>query len=224
MLAAVILALSASAPARAAETVRIAVAAPLTGDLAPDGQSIRRAVDLAVAEANASKAFPFAIEALALDDRADPKEAVNVANLISADGRVVAVVGHVNSGCCLPASRVYAKAGIPMLTPTGISGEITSQQLAPGWSWPRLVLRLPPRDDVQGAASARFCLERLKARRVAIIQDQTPYGQGLARAFRAALEAGGGSVASEDAVSVGDRDFKALAARLAEEKPQAVYF
>jgi ABC-type branched-subunit amino acid transport system substrate-binding protein len=81
------------------KVVKIAVATPLTGDTGAEGQGVKRAVIMAVEEANASHRFPYKLAAAPFDDRADPKEAVNVANLIISDPRIVAVVGHYTSGC-----------------------------------------------------------------------------------------------------------------------------
>ena len=81
------------------KVVKIAVATPLTGDTGAEGQGIKRAVIMAIEEANASHRFPFKLAAAPFDDRADPKEAVNVANLIISDPRNVAEVGHYTSGC-----------------------------------------------------------------------------------------------------------------------------
>src|SRR5258708_3339211 len=86
------------------KVVKISVAAPLTGDEGAEGQGVKRAVIMAIEEANASGAFPYKIAAVPFDDRADPKEAVNVANLIISDPRIVAVVGHYTSGCSIPAA------------------------------------------------------------------------------------------------------------------------
>src|ERR1041385_1961077 len=83
------------------DEVRIAMAIPLTGDIASLGQGINRAALLAVEQANASHKFPFVIALTPFDDRSDPKEAVSVANRIIADSSVVAVIGHFNSGCSI---------------------------------------------------------------------------------------------------------------------------
>ena len=118
-------------------SIKIALAVPLTGDIASLGQGIRRAVVMAVEEVNASGRLPYKIELMEMDDRSDPKEAVSVANRIVADRKVIAVIGHFNSGCSIPASRVYAKAILPMLTPASSNPELTDQQISPQWKWER---------------------------------------------------------------------------------------
>ncbi|MBI4374904.1 MAG: branched-chain amino acid ABC transporter substrate-binding protein [Elusimicrobia bacterium] len=206
------------------KVARIAVAVPLTGDMGTEGQGLRRAVELAVEEANASKRFPYRVEAVPYDDRADPKEAVNVANLIISDSRVVAVVGHYNSGCAIPAAKVYSRGGVPMITPAATNPEVTAQQLKEEWSGPRVVFRVVPTDDVQGSYAAEFVYNKLGKKRVSIMHDKTPYGQGLAEQFRRRFSQLGGQIVSEDGISVGDRDFKALLTRIKDNKPEGLYF
>ncbi len=207
-------------------SVIIAVAAPLTGDTGAEGQGIKRAVIMAVEEANASHRFPYKIEAKPFDDRADPKEAVNVANLIISDPRIVAVVGHYTSGCSIPAAKVYARAPIAMISPGATTPEVTLQQLSPDWIGPRVVFRDVATDDVQGAAAAQFAYNRLGKRRMALVHDKTPYGQGIAEQFQKTFEALGGKVVSFDGISVGDRDFKALLTKIKDssDRPQGIYF
>src|SRR3954463_10351021 len=103
--AAVLAALAFAACGPKEKVVKIAVAVPLTGDMGTEGQGLRRAVEMAVEEANAAKRFTYKLEAAPYDDRAARKEAVNVATLIVSDPRVVAVVGHYNSGCAIPAAK-----------------------------------------------------------------------------------------------------------------------
>ncbi len=206
------------------KAVKLAIAVPLTGEEGGEGQGLKRAAELAVDEANRSGALPFRVQMVAFDDRADPKEAVNVANLAAADPSIVAVIGPLTSGCALPASRVYAAAGVPMLTPTAIHSELTLQQLRPEWTWPRSIFRLPPLDAVQGQAAARFALDGLHWRRVAVVHDKGAYGQALAETFKAAFEAEGGTVEVFDAVAVGDKDFKALLTRLRLLKLEGLFY
>lgn len=205
--------------------VRIAIALPLTGDIAVLGQGIRRACHLALEEAATANRFPhFKVRLVDFDDRSDPKEAVNVANRIKSDGAVVAVVGHFNSGCSIPASQIYASAGIPMVSPASSNPELTRQQLSPNWRWPRTVFRVNTTDDVQGAVGAEFVFNKLMLKKTAVIQDKTAYGQGVAEEFRKKYEELGGKVISFDGIQVGEKDFKALLTRLKGAAPDAIYF
>ncbi len=205
-------------------TVKIAVAVPLTGDMGTEGQGLRRAVELAVEQENASKRLPFKLEAVPFDDRADPKEAVNVANLIISDPRIVAVIGHYNSGCAIPAAKVYARGGLPFITPAATNPEVTRQQLSPDWSGAKMIFRVVPTDDVQAPFAADYVYNVLHKKRFSIIQDKTPYGQGLAEEFKKKFVALGGKIVSEDGISVGDKDFKALLTRIDSLHPDAIYF
>lgn len=200
------------------------MAAPLTGDMGTEGQGLLRAVELAVEQVNAAKRFPFLLEAAPYDDRADPKEAVNVADLIVSDARVIAVIGHYNSGCALAAAPIYAQAGMPMITPSATNPQVTLQQLAPGWPGPRVVFRVVPTDDVEGAYAGDFAFRRLRKRRIALMHDGTPYGRGLALEFKSAFVKSGGKILSEDAISPGDKDFRALLSHIKAERPDALYF
>lgn len=206
------------------KTVKIAVAVPLTGDMGTEGQGLRRAVELAVEQANAAKRFPFKLEAAPFDDRADPKEAVNVANLIVSDSRVAAVVGHYNSGCAIPAAKVYARGNVPMISPAATNPEVTKQQLSADWAGPKVVFRVCPTDDVQGSYAAEFVLKKMGKKKMSLLHDKTPYGQGLAEQFKATYVQAGGKIVSEDGVSIGDKDFKALLTRLKSAGGDGVYF
>lgn len=205
--------------------IKIAVAIPLTGDIAGLGQGIRRAAVLAVEEA--VKAGRFAgtrLSLVELDDRSDPKEAVNVANRIVSDPAIVGVVGHFNSGCSIPAGAIYAQAGLPMVSPAASNPELTRQQLSPNWGRPKTLFRVNTTDDVQGVAAAEFVANGLKKKRVAVVHDKTSYGQGIAEEFQKKFAALGGQVISFDGVQVGDKDFKALLTRIKGQNPEVLYF
>lgn len=208
------------------KAVKIAVAVPLTGDMGTEGQGLRRAVEMAVEEANAAKRFPYKLVAAPYDDRADPKEAVNVANLIISDPNVVAVVGHYNSGCAIPAAKVYSRAPVAMVSPAATNPEVTAQQNSKDWSGPRMVFRVVPTDDVQGSYAAMFAYKSLGKRRMTLLHDKSPYGQGLAEQFKKAFVELGGKIVSEDGISVGDKDFKALLTKIKGDgsKPEGIYF
>lgn len=206
------------------KVVRIALAAPLTGDIGTEGQGLRRAMELAVEEANASKRFPFRLEVSPYDDRADPAEAVKAARLILLDPRVVAVVGHYNSDCAIAAARVYASGALPMISPAATNPRLTRQQAESGWAGPRVAFRVVPTDDVQGAYAARFVFDRLRRRRLAVLHDGTAYGEGLAHEFQKAFAALGGRVAFEAGAPSGTRDFKPWIEKARQVQADGVYF
>lgn len=214
-----------SACQRGPREVKIAIAEPLTGDIAALGQGLKRAAVLAIEEANASGRFPnFKLRGVEFDDRSDPKEAVNVANRIVSDPDIVAVVGHFNSGCSIPASAVYAQAGLPMLNAGSSNPQLTLQQLSGSWVGPRNIFRVNTTDDAQGAIAAEFAAQTLKSKTAAIVHDKTAYGQGIAEVFQTRFAQGGGEVLSFDGVQTGDKDFKALVTRLKPLAPDLLYF
>ena len=199
--------------------VRIGFAAPLTGDNAVYGQGMRRAVELAFKEANNSDevreaGYEFVLRAE--DDQGDPKQAVNVANILAGDTSVIGVIGHFNSGCTIPASPIYEEAGMAMITVSS-NPQITAQGF-------EVVNRIVARDDAQGAFAARLVFEQLGHTRVAVVDDSTPYGQGLGDEFVKTYEELGGEILASEAIQTREVDFSALVTRLRSLNPQAVYY
>jgi branched-chain amino acid transport system substrate-binding protein len=207
------------------KVTHVAVALPLTGDIAALGQGLKRACALALEDAIAQGKFPgMKVEMVPFDDRSDPREAVSVANRIVSDPSMVAVVGHFNSGCSIPASQVYARAHLPMISPAASNPKLTLQQLEPSWTYPRSIFRVNTTDDVQGPFAADYALNTLKVRRASIIHDKTAYGQGVAEEFKKRFEAAGGQIVSFDGINVADKDFNALLTRIHDEKAQVLYW
>ena len=207
------------------KVTRVAVALPLTGDIAALGQGLKRACALALEDAIAAGKFQgMKVEMVAFDDRSDPREAVSVANRIVSDPSVVAVVGHFNSGCSIPASQVYARAHLPMISPAASNPKLTLQQLEPDWKYPRSIFRVNTTDDVQGPFAADYALKTLKVRRASVIHDKTAYGQGVAEEFKKRFEAAGGQIVSFDGINVADKDFNALLTRIHDEKAEILYW
>ncbi len=202
----------------AAKEVKLGFAAPLTGDNAIYGQGMKRAVELAIEEANASAEAKEAGVTFALnaqDDAGDPKQAVNVANVLAGDAKVVGVVGHFNSGCSIPAAPVYEKASLAMVTVSS-NPVLTATGLAN-------VNRVVAKDDAQGGFAGDLAM-KLGHDEVALIDDGTPYGQGLAAEFKKAFTAAGGSIAAEDRIQAKEVDFSALVTKIKGVKPSAVYY
>ncbi|OGR53586.1 MAG: hypothetical protein A2034_05580, partial [Elusimicrobia bacterium GWA2_38_7] len=147
-----------------------------------------------------------------------------LANQISADPNIVAVVGHLNSGCSIPAAQIYARNNLLMITPAATNPKLTLQQLEPSWKWNKNVFRGNTTDNVQGQFAAQYLIQNLKIRTVAIIHDKTPYGQGLCEEFQKEFVAKNGLVLSFDGIAVGEKDFKALLTRIKTQNPNAIYF
>lgn len=198
------------------EVIKIGVAGPMTGDQAKMGTDFRNGVTLAVEEWNSRGGIlGKKITMIVADDQHDPKQAVSVANKLVNEG-VAGIIGHFNSSCSIPASDVYNRAGIPMITPASTNPQLTEK----GY---RGVFRVCGRDDQQGIIAARFVTEELKSKKVAIIHDKTTYGQGLADEFRKNL-AGKADVVYYGGIVQGDKDFKTVLTSIREKMPDVIYF
>ncbi len=202
-----------------ATTIKIGFAAPLTGDNAIYGQGMKRAVEMAIAEANESSeaqgaGYEFVLAAQ--DDQGDPKQAVNVANLLAGDTDVVGVVGHFNSGCSIPASPVYDRAGLAM-----VSVSSNPQLTAQGFMTTN---RIVAKDDAQGGAAATLVYDTLGMSKVVVIDDSTPYGEGLATEFVKQFTSMGGEVLGEEKIQAKEVDFSALITRFGAVEPEAIYY
>jgi len=201
---------------KAENTIKIGIAGPMTGGIAKMGEDFRNAVTVAADEWNtAGGILGKKIELLIVDDQSDPKQAVSTANKLVNEG-VVAVIGHFNSSCSIPASDVYNRAGIPMITPASTNPQLTDR----GY---RGVFRVCGRDDQQGKVAADFVNIKLEIKKVAIIHDKTTYGQGLADEFRKHLGKTTG-VVYYGGITQGDKDFKAVLTTLKELSPEMLYF
>lgn len=199
-------------------TVKVALVCPLTGDVAAMGQGMKRGAQMAIEDINASgKLGQLKAELAAFDDRADPKEAVNAANQIISDNSIYGVIGHLNSGCSIPASQIYARRDIIMISPASTNPKVTQQGL-------KNVFRVCTTDDVQGSFAARYCADKLGIKRAAVIHDKTAYGQGIAEEFKKEFESQKGKIVSFDGIDMGDKDFKALLTRIKGTKPSIIYF
>ena len=198
------------------DTIPIGVAGPMTGDQSKMGMDFRNGVTLAVEEWNARGGlFGKKIELLIGDDQHDPKQAVSVANKLVNDG-VVGVIGHFNSSCSIPASDIYHRAGIPMISPGSTNPQFTEKGYAN-------VFRVCGRDDQQGKVGAEFVTDKLKLQSVAVIHDKTTYGQGLADEFRKALGPGV-EVVYYGGIVQGDKDFKSVLTSIREKAPELIFF
>jgi branched-chain amino acid transport system substrate-binding protein len=198
------------------DAIKIGAAGPMTGDQAKMGADFRNGVMLAVEEWNSKGGLlGKKISLVVADDQHDPKQAVSVANKLVNDG-VVAVIGHFNSNCSIPASDIYNRAGVPMITPASTNPQLTEK----GY---RGVFRVCGRDDQQGKVAADFVTDKLKLKKVAVIHDKTTYGQGLADEFRKFI-ANKVEVVYYGGVIQGDKDFKTVLTAIKVKTPELVYF
>jgi branched-chain amino acid transport system substrate-binding protein len=196
--------------------IKIGAAGPMTGDQSKMGVDLRNAVELAVDEWNTrGGVLGKKIVMLAGDDQADPKQAVSIANKFI-NQKAVAVVGHWNSSCSIPASKYYNDANIVMISPATTNPLLTLQGF-------KKVFRVCGTDDQQGRVAAEFLLTRLHPKRVAIIHDKTAYGQGLADYFRRALGEKV-QVVYFGGIVQRDPDYKAVLTTIEVNKPDVYFF
>jgi branched-chain amino acid transport system substrate-binding protein len=199
--------------------VKIAHAGPLTGSIAHQGKDDENGVALAVDQANAQnlviggKRVKF--EMPSEDDQADPKIGTLVAQKL-VDAKVAAVIGHLNSGVSLPASDIYSRAGIPMISGAATNPALTERGM-------KLVFRTVGRDDQQGPAIASYLAHDLKAKKVAIIDDKTAYGEGIANEVEKTLRAAGVSILSRERTTDKETDFKAILTRIKAKNPDVIF-
>lgn len=191
-------------------TVKIGSASPLTGPQAHIGIDIRNGVQLAIEDANAANIViggsKVKFELVAEDDEANPTKAATVAQKL-VDAKVAAVVGHFNSGASIPASKIYSDAGIPQISPSSTNPKYTQQGF-------KTTFRVVAHDDQQGPTIGRYATAKLKAKNIAVIDDSTAYGQGLADAFEATAKAAGATIVAREHTTDKDTDFKAILTRI----------
>jgi branched-chain amino acid transport system substrate-binding protein len=205
-----------TAPAFAQE-LKLGMAGPVTGPNAAFGKQLVDGVNQAVADLNAKGGIlGRRITVLTGDDASNPAQGVSVANKMIADG-VRHIVGPFNSGVMLPSSEVYAENGAIMITPSATNPKITERGL---WN----VFRTCGRDDQQGAVAAAYLAANFKGKKVAIVHDKTPYGQGLASETQKAMNAAGIKEIMFEGVNVGEKDFSALITRIKAGGADVVYW
>ena len=197
-------------------SVKVAVVAQMTGPEAKMGNDFRNGVSIAVDEWNSrGGVLGKQIEVLVGDDQADPKQAVAVANKMVNEG-VAGVIGHFNSSCSIPASDVYNRGNVPMITPASTNPLLTER----GYKG---VFRVCGTDDQQGKVAADFAKNKLNVKKVAILHDKTTYGQGFADLFRKHLGTAA-EVIYYGGITKGDKDFKSVLTSLKEKKPDLIFF
>jgi len=197
--------------------ITIGLVAPVTGPVAAYGDQVRNGAQVAVDVINAAGGILGEKVVLKVaDDAGDPKQGVSSANLLVGEG-VRYVVGPVTSGVAIPASDVFAENGVLMVTPTATAPDLTARGLTN-------VLRTCGRDDQQAEVAAAYVLKNMKDKRIAVIHDKGTYGQGLADAFKAAINAGGVQEVEYNSLTPGEKDLSALVTRLKSANVEVIYF
>jgi len=209
----------AATPADGVE-VKIGHVAPLTGPIAHLGKDNENGARLAIEEINKSgltiDGKKVVLTLVPEDDAEDPKTATQVAQKL-VDAKVVGVVGHLNSGTSIPASKIYSDAGITQVSPSATNPDFTNQGF-------KTTYRLVATDAQQGPALANYVVNTLKAKTVAIIDDSTQYGKGLADEFEKTIKAAGVKVVTREASNNKATDFKAILTKVKGKKPDVIMY
>ena len=212
---------AAPAPAAAQEVVvKIGHVGPTSGAIAHLGKDNENGARMAIEELNAAGLTigggKAKFELLAEDDAADPKQGTAAAQKL-VDAKVNGVIGHLNSGTTIPASQLYNDAGIPQISPSATNPKYTRQGFTGAF---RVVA-----DDVHlGGTLGKYAIETLKAKNVAVIDDRTAYGQGVADEFEKGVKAAGGTVVGREFTNDKATDFNAILTTLKAKKPEVVFF
>jgi branched-chain amino acid transport system substrate-binding protein len=200
--------------------VKIGHVGPLTGGIAHLGKDNENGARLAIEEANAAKTKIDGKEVkftlVAEDDQADPKVGTTVAQKL-VDAKVVGVVGHLNSGTSIPASPIYNQAGIPVISGSATNPKLTEQGF-------KTQFRVVGRDDQQGPAIASYLATNTKPQTVAVIDDATAYGEGIANEVEKTLKAAKINVLPREKGTDKTTDWKAVLTKLRGRNPDAVFY
>ena len=200
--------------------VKIGHVGPTSGAIAHLGKDNENGARMAIEELNARGVTiggkKVKLELLAEDDAADPKQGTAAAQKL-VDSKVNGVVGHLNSGTTIPASKIYSDAGIPQISPSATNPKYTRQ----GY---KTTFRVVADDVHLGGTLGRYAVDKLKGKSIAVIDDRTAYGQGVADEFVKGVKAKGGKVVGREFTSDKATDFTAILTTLKAKKPDVVFF
>jgi branched-chain amino acid transport system substrate-binding protein len=218
---AVALACAALTGTAAAQTViKIGHVGPMTGGIAHLGKDNEMGAKLAIEDLNAKKlkigGQDVKWELLSEDDGADPKQGTAAAQKL-VDAKVNGVIGHLNSGTTIPASKIYSDAGVPQISPSATNPKYTLQ----GY---KTAFRVVAHDGQLGGTLGRYAVKEAKAKSIAVIDDRTAYGQGVADEFEKAVKASGGKVVGREFTNDKATDFTAILTSLKGKKPDLVFY
>ena len=208
--------------AGAQEVVKIGHVGPISGASAHLGKDNENGARMAIDELNA-KGFMIngkkvSLQLLAEDDAADPKQGTAVAQKL-VDAKVNGVIGHLNSGTTVPASRIYNDAGIPEISPSSTIPSYTKQGF-------KGAFRVVANDNKLGGTLGRYAVDTLKAKNIAVIDDRTAYGQGVADEFAKGAKAAmpGVKMVAKEFTSANATDFTAILTSIKAKKPDLIFF
>ncbi|GAB3502638.1 branched-chain amino acid ABC transporter substrate-binding protein [Curvibacter fontanus] len=210
----------AASGAPAMPVVKIGHVGPVSGAIAHLGKDNEYGARMAIDELNAAGVTidgkQVKLELMAEDDGADPKQGTAVAQKL-ADAKVAGVIGHLNSGTTIPASKIYSDAGIPQISPSATNPKYTRQ----GY---KTTFRVVADDVHLGSTLGKYAVGALKAKNVAVIDDRTAYGQGVAEEFTKAAEAAGAKIVAKEFTTDKATDFNAILTSIKGKKPDVVFF
>jgi branched-chain amino acid transport system substrate-binding protein len=218
--AAAIAAVAGLASAQDVQVVKIGHVAPMSGAQSHYGKDNTNGAMMAIEDLNAQniviggKKIKFELQAE--DDAADPKQGTAVAQKLC-DSKVAGVVGHLNSGTTIPASKIYHDCGIPMVTGAATNPNLTK----PGYN---TTYRIIANDLSLGAGLAFYAADTLKVKTVAMIDDRTAYGQGVAEVFKKVALTKGIKVVDDQFTTDKATDFMSILTAIKAKKPDAVFF
>jgi branched-chain amino acid transport system substrate-binding protein len=200
--------------------IRIGHVAPMSGPSAHLGKDNENGARMAIDELNAAgvtiNGKKATLELMNEDDASDPKQGTAVAQKL-VDAKVAGIIGHLNSGTTIPASKLYSDAGIPQISPSATNPKDTRQGFKTAF---RVVA-----DDVQlGSTLGKYAVQTLKAKNVAVIDDRTAYGQGVAEEFTKAAEAAGAKIVAKEYTTDKATDFNAILTSIKGKAPDVVFF
>ena len=204
----------------AQDIVKIGHVGPTSGGIAHLGKDNENGARMAIDELNAKgvtiggKKVKF--ELLAEDDGADPKQGTAAAQKL-VDSKVNGVIGHLNSGTSIPASRIYSDAGIPQISPSATNPKYTRQ----GY---KTTFRVVADDVHLGGTLGKYAVTQLKGTSIAVIDDRTPYGQGVAEEFEKALKAAGKTAVAREFTNDKATDFTAILTNIKAKKPDIIFY
>lgn len=200
--------------------VRLGHVAPTSGGIAHLGKDNENGARLAIEELNAKGVTiggrKIRFELLAEDDAADPKQGTAAAQKL-VDSKVVGVIGHLNSGTSIPASKIYSDAGIPQISPSATNPRFTRQ----GY---KTTFRVVADDVHLGGTLGKYAVNQVKGKSIAVIDDRTAYGQGVADEFEKGVKGAGGKIVGREFTNDKATDFTAILTSLKAKKPDVVFF
>jgi branched-chain amino acid transport system substrate-binding protein len=200
--------------------VKIGHVGPTSGAIAHLGKDNENGARMAIDELNAKGVMiggkKAKFELLAEDDAGDPKQGTAVANKL-VDAKVNGVIGHLNSGTTIPASKIYSDAGIPQISPSATNPTYTRQGF-------KTAFRVVADDAHLGGTLGRYAVKELKGKSIAVIDDRTAYGQGVADEFSKAVVGAGGKISGRQFTTDKATDFTAILTQIKSTKPDIVFF